>query len=214
MLKKTAKKNAFNSKLMSLALATGITAQAVPFTTHLLPNITQNVLAHADDNQSENFSYTLQTKDENGKVVVSDKITFTKNDDGTYKVTDEAGLLKPNTNNVKIDDMMNIQLNNLIDSTKELNWISQNGQYKLADNHESATPDDQGNLTFAVVKNTTNKDNGGNSDSTAPTTQQTIINLVVTVAIPRLQNLLTIIKAMINLTVKKIKNNQLFIILT
>lgn len=170
MLKKTAKKNAFNNKLMSLALATGITAQAVPFTTHLLPNITQNVLAHADDNQSENFSYTLQTKDENGKVVVSDKITFTKNDDGTYKVTDEAGLLNNNTNNVKIDDMMNIQLNNLIDSTKELNWISQNGQYKLADNHESATPDDQGNLTFAVVKNTTNKDNGGNSDSTAPTT--------------------------------------------
>ena len=170
MLKKTAKRNAFNNKLMSLALATGITAQAVPFTTHLLPNITQNVLAHADDNQSENFSYTLQTKDENGKVVVSDKITFTKNDDGTYKVTDEAGLLKNNTSNVKIDDMMNIQLNNLIDSTKELNWISQNGQYKLADNHESATPDDQGNLTFAVVKNTTNKDNGGNSDSTAPTT--------------------------------------------
>ena len=170
MLQKTAKKNAFNNKLMSLALATGITAQAVPFTTHLLPNITQNVLAHADDNQSENFSYTLQTKDENGKVVVSDKITFTKNDDGTYKVTDEAGLLKNNTSNVKIDDMMNIQLNNLIDSTKELNWISQNGQYKLADNHESATPDDQGNLTFAVVKNTTNKDNGGNSDSTAPTT--------------------------------------------
>lgn len=170
MLKKTAKKNAFNNKLMSLALATGITAQAVPFTTHLLPNITQNVLAHADDNQSEKFSYTLQTKDENGKVVVSDKITFTKNDDGTYKVTDEAGLLKNNTSNVKIDDMMNIQLNNLIDSTKELNWISQNGQYKLADNHESATPDDQGNLTFAVVKNTTNKDNGGNSDSTAPTT--------------------------------------------
>ena len=170
MLKKTAKKNAFNNKLMSLALATGITAQAVPFTTHLLPNITQNVLAHADDNQSENFSYTLQTKDENGKVVVSDKITFTKNDDGTYKVTDEAGLLKNNTSNVKIDDMMNIQLNNLIDSTKELNWISQNGQYKLADNHESATPDDQGNLTFAVVKNTTNKDNGGNSDSTAHTT--------------------------------------------
>lgn len=170
MLKKTAKKNAFNNKLMSLALATGITAQAVPFTTHLLPNITQNVLAHADDNQSENFSYTLQTKDENGKVVVSDKITFTKNDDGTYKVTDEAGLLKNNTSNVKIDDMMNIQLNNLIDSTKELNWISQNGQYKLADNHESATPDDQGNLTFVVVKNTTNKDNGGNSDSAAPTT--------------------------------------------
>lgn len=170
MLKKTAKKNAFNNKLMSLALATGITAQAVPFTTNFLPNITQNVLAHADDNQSENFSYTLQTKDESGKVVVSDKITFTKNDDGTYKVTDEAGLLKPNTNNVKIDDMMNIQLNNLIDSTKELNWISQNGQYKLADNHESATPDDQGNLTFAVVKNTTNKDNGGSSDSTAPTT--------------------------------------------
>lgn len=170
MLKKTAKKNAFNNKLMSLALATGITAQAVPFTTNLLPSITQNVLAHADDNQSENFSYTLQTKDESGKVVVSDKITFTKNDDGTYKVTDEAGLLKPNTNNVKIDDMMNIQLNNLIDSTKELNWISQNGQYKLADNHESATPDDQGNLTFAVVKNTTNKDNGGSSDSTAPTT--------------------------------------------
>lgn len=170
MLKKTAKKNAFNNKLMSLALATGITAQAVPFTTNLLPSITQNVLAHADDNQSENFSYTLQTKDENGKVVVSDKITFVKNDDGTYKVTDEAGLLKNNTSNVKIDDMMNIQLNNLIDSTKELNWISQNGQYKLADNHESATPDDQGNLTFAVVKNTTNKDNGGNSDSTAPTT--------------------------------------------
>lgn len=170
MLQKTAKKNAFNNKLMSLALATGITAQAVPFTTNLLPSITQNVLAHADDNQSENFSYTLQTKDENGKVVVSDKITFTKNDDGTYKVTDEAGLLKNNTSNVKIDDMMNIQLNNLIDSTKELNWISQNGQYKLADNHESATPDDQGNLTFAVVKNTTNKDNGGNSDSTAPTT--------------------------------------------
>lgn len=170
MLKKTAKKNAFNNKLMSLALATGITAQAVPFTTNLLPSITQNVLAHADDNQSETFSYTLQTKDENGKVVVSDKITFTKNDDGTYKVTDEAGLLKNNTSNVKIDDMMNIQLNNLIDSTKELNWISQNGQYKLADNHESATPDDQGNLTFAVVKNTTNKDNGGNSDSTAPTT--------------------------------------------
>lgn len=170
MLQKTAKKNAFNNKLMSLALATGITAQAVPFTTNLLPSITQNVLAHADDNQSENFSYTLQTKDENGKVVVSDKITFVKNDDGTYKVTDEAGLLKNNTSNVKIDDMMNIQLNNLIDSTKELNWISQNGQYKLADNHESATPDDQGNLTFAVVKNTTNKDNGGNSDSTAPTT--------------------------------------------
>lgn len=170
MLQKTAKKNAFNNKLMSLALATGITAQAVPFTTNLLPSITQNVLAHADDNQSENFSYTLQTKDENGKVVVSDKITFTKNDDGTYKVTDEAGLLKNNTSNVKIDDMMNIQLNNLINSTKELNWISQNGQYKLADNHESATPDDQGNLTFAVVKNTTNKDNGGNSDSTAPTT--------------------------------------------
>ena len=170
MLKKTAKKNAFNNKLMSLALATGITAQAVPFTTNLLPSITQNVLAHADDNQSENFSYTLQTKDESGKVVVSDKITFTKNDDGTYKVTDEAGLLNGNTSNVKIDDMMNIQLNNLIDSTKELNWISQNGQYKLADNHESATPDDQGNLTFAVVKNTTNKDNGGNSDSTAPTT--------------------------------------------
>ena len=170
MLKKTAKKNAFNNKLMSLALATGITAQAVPFTTHLLPSITQNVLAHADDNQSENFSYTLQTKDENGKVVVSDKITFTKNDDGTYKVTDEAGLLNGNTSNVKIDDMMNIQLNNLVDSTKELNWISQNGQYKLANNHETATPDDQGNLTFAVVKNTTNKDNGGNSDSTAPTT--------------------------------------------
>lgn len=170
MLKKTAKKNAFNNKLMSLALATGITAQAVPFTTNLLPSITQNVLAHADDNQSENFSYTLQTKDENGKVVVSDKITFTKNDDGTYKVTDEAGLLKANTSNVKIDDMMNIQLNNVVDSTKELNWISQNGQYKLADNHESATPDDQGNLTFAVVKNTTNKDNGGNSDSTVPTT--------------------------------------------
>lgn len=170
MLKKTAKKNAFNNKLMSLALATGITAQAVSFTTQLLPSITQNVLAHADDNQSENFSYTLQTKDENGKVVVSDKITFTKNDNGTYKVTDEAGLLKNNTSNVKIDDMMNIQLNNLIDSTKELNWISQNGQYKLADNHESATPDDQGNLTFTVVKNTTNKDNGGNSDSTAPTT--------------------------------------------
>lgn len=170
MLKKTAKKNAFNNKLMSLALATGITAQAVPFTTNLLPSITQNVLAHADDTQSETFSYTLQTKDENGKVVVSDKITFTKNDDGTYKVTDEAGLLKNNTSNVKIDDMMNIQLNNLIDSTKELNWISQNGQYKLADNHESATPDDQGHLTFAVVKNTTNKDNGGNSDSTAPTT--------------------------------------------
>ena len=170
MLKKTAKRNAFNNKLMSLALATGITAQAVPFTTNLLPSITQNVLAHADDNQSENFSYTLQTKDESGKVVVSDKITFTKNDDGTYKVTDEAGLLNGHTSNVKIDDMMNIQLNNLIDSTKELNWISQNGQYKLADNHESATPDDQGNLTFAVVKNTTNKDNGGNSDSTAPTT--------------------------------------------
>lgn len=170
MLQKTAKKNAFNNKLMSLALATGITAQAVPFTTNLLPSITQNVLAHADDNQSENFSYTLQTKDENGKVVVSDKITFTKNDDGHYKVTDEAGLLNGHTSNVKIDDMMNIQLNNLIDSTKELNWISQNGQYKLADNHESATPDDQGNLTFAVVKNTTNKDNGGNSDSTAPTT--------------------------------------------
>ena len=170
MLKKTAKKNAFNNKLMSLALATGITAQAVPFTTNLLPSITQNVLAHADDNQSETFSYNLQTKDENGKVVASDKITFTKNDDGTYKVTDEAGLLNGNTSNVKIDDMMNIQLNNLVDSTKELNWISQNGQYKLANNHETATPDDQGNLTFAVVKNTTNKDNGGNSDSTAPTT--------------------------------------------
>lgn len=179
MLKKRKSKVKINNKLMSLALATGITTQAIPLA-NALPSMTQKITAYADNNTEtqQPLVFTIQTKDENNKIIASDKITYTPNGDGTYNVTDEQNLLKYNLANFKSSDSNNFNLNDVIDSTKELNWLSQNGQYKLASNTETGKLEDNNTLTFNVIA-TNNQNNSENNSNTE--TKQTItyhLNLV------------------------------------